>query len=215
MAGRFTPDAIPGAIANQVLERETWARERLAAHAGRVFAVAVGPLTSALAIDAHGMVEPAALAERAADATLRVSLLDLPAFLADPSRFDRCVNAEGDPALVATLRDLAQTLPWFVEQAFARALGPIAGQRVADAGRALLAFPGYAAERIGESVIGYARDEAALIAHGDDARTFGEQVALLAARVEGIGARIEKLAQRIEAGEGVKGDGARTRPSKP
>jgi ubiquinone biosynthesis protein UbiJ len=211
---RFTPDAIPGAIANQVLERETWARQRLAAHSGRVFAVAVGPLTSALAVDASGMVEPATLADRPADATLRVSPLDLPAFLADPSRFDRYVSAEGDAALVATLKDLAQTLPWFVEHAFARVLGPIAGQRVADAGRALLAFPGSAAERIGESVIGYARDEAGLIARGDEARTFGEQVALLAVRVDGIAARIERLAQRIEAGEGAKRAGARTRQPK-
>lgn len=199
MAAPFSPDAIPGAIANQVLERETWARQRLAGHAGRVFAIAVGPLTSALAVDASGMVEPATLADRPADATLRVSPLDLPAFLADPSRFDRYVSAEGDAALVATLRDLAQTLPWFVEHAFARVLGPIAGQRVADAGRALLAFPGYAAERIGDSVIGYARDEAGLIARGGEARTFGEQVALLAARVDAIAARIDRLASRLDA----------------
>ncbi len=214
MASRFTPDAIPGAIANQVLEREAWARQRLAAHAGRVFALAVGPLTSALAVDASGMVEPASLADRAADATLRVSPLDLPAFLADPSRFDRYVRAEGDAALLATLKDLAQTLPWFVEQAFARVLGPIAGQRVADVGRALLAFPGYAAERVGESLIGYARDEAALIARGDEGRTFGEQVARLAARVDGVAARIDTLAQRIEAGAGAKRAGGRTRPPK-
>ena len=122
------------------------------------------------------------------------------------------MSADGDPALVATLKDLAQTLPWFVEHAFARALGPIAGQRVADAGRALLAFPEYAAERIGDSVIGYARDEAGLIARGDEARTFGEQVALLAARVESIAARIERLAQRIDGGERAK-DGLRTNRS--
>jgi ubiquinone biosynthesis protein UbiJ len=200
-APRFTPDAIPGAIANRVLERETWARQRLAAHAGRVFAVAVGPFTSALGVGAGGMVAPATLADHPADATLRVSPFDLPAFLADPSRFDRYVSAEGDSALIATLRDLAQTLPWFVEHAFARALGPIAGQRVADAGRALLAFPEYAAERIGDSVIGYARDEAGLIARGDEGRTFGEQVARLAVRVDAIAARIEQLAQRIDAGE--------------
>jgi ubiquinone biosynthesis protein UbiJ len=203
-APRFTPDAIPGAIANRVLEREAWARERLAVHAGRVFALAVGPFTAALAVDASGMVEPATLADRPADATLRVSPFDLPAFLADPTRFDRYMRADGDPALVATLRDLAQTLPWFVEHAFARVLGPIAGQRVADAGRALLAFPEYAAERIGEDVIGYARDEAGLIARGEEGRTFGEQVALLAARVDAIAARIEEIAQRIDQGQGAK-----------
>ena len=41
---RFDPAALPAALANRVLGRESWARTCLAAHAGRVFAVAVGPL---------------------------------------------------------------------------------------------------------------------------------------------------------------------------
>jgi hypothetical protein len=32
---RINPAVIPGAIANRMLERESWARQRLAAHAGR------------------------------------------------------------------------------------------------------------------------------------------------------------------------------------
>ncbi len=185
-ATRFNPAAIPGAIANRVLERETWARQRLSAHAGRMFVIAVGPLATALAVDASGMVESAPLSRGAPDLTLRLSPLDLPAFLADPRRWDRFVAAEGDPALAATLKDLAQTLPWFVEHAFAKALGPIVGQRVADAGRALLAFPEYAAERIGDSVVSYARDEADLVARGDEARIFAEQVSALAMRVDAL-----------------------------
>jgi hypothetical protein len=51
-------------------------------------------------------------------------------------------------------------LPWFVERAFAGVLGPMVGQYVADTGRRLLAFPGYAGERIGASVASYLRDEA-------------------------------------------------------
>ena len=52
---RIDPAAIPGAIANRVLERETWARQRLSAHAGRVFVIAVGPVATALAVDASGL----------------------------------------------------------------------------------------------------------------------------------------------------------------
>jgi ubiquinone biosynthesis protein UbiJ len=187
---RFDPAAIPTAIANHVLDRETWARERLSAHAGRVFVITVGPLATAFAVDASGMVEAAPLSRAMPDLTLRLSPLDLPAFLAAPERWDRFVVSEGDPALAVTLKDLAQTLPWFVEQAFAKALGPIIGQRVADAGRALLAFPEYAAERIGDSVVSYARDEAGLVARGDEARVFVDQVAALAARVEALAERI-------------------------
>ncbi len=122
VARHFDPATITSAIANRVLERETWARERLSAHAGRVFVIAIGPLAAALAVDPSGMVESSPLSHGAPDLTLRLSPLDLPAFLADPRRWDRFVGSEGDPALAATLKDLAQTLPWFVEQAFAKAL---------------------------------------------------------------------------------------------
>ncbi len=42
------------ALANRVVEREAWAQERLAGHAGRVFVVAVGPVRTALRIDDRG-----------------------------------------------------------------------------------------------------------------------------------------------------------------
>ena len=42
-----------------------------------------------------------------------------------------------------------------MEQAFARALGPLVGQRAADAGRALLAFPEYAGQRVTEMAYDY------------------------------------------------------------
>src|SRR5207247_2400862 len=82
--------------------------------------------------------------------------LTFPALLADPRHWSEYVREDGDVALGGALKELAQTLPWFVEQAFARALGPIAGQRVADVGRRLLGFPEYAAERVTESVARYA-----------------------------------------------------------
>lgn len=191
------PAAIPGAIVNRVLERETWALQRLSAHAGRVFVIAVGPVATAFAVDASGRVESTPLSGRAADLTLNVSPFDLPSFLADPARWDKFIAADGDPALAATLKELAQTLPWFVEHAFAKALGPIVGQRIADAGRRLLTFPEYAGQRIGESVASYARDEAQLLARGDEARSFAEQAAALASRADILAARLAALEMRL------------------
>ncbi len=187
------PAAIPGALANRVLEREAWARQRLAAFSGRVFVIAVGPVATAFRVGTTGLVETSPRAERRPDLTLTLSALALPSFLADPLRWDALVAADGDPALAATLKELAQTLPWFVEQAFAKALGPIVGQRVADAGRHLLAFPEYAASRVGASVASYARDEAGLLARGDEARAFAADVAALAARVDAVALRLAAL----------------------
>ena len=102
-----------------------------------------------------------------------------------------------DVELAATLKGLAQTLPWFVERAFAEALGPIAGQIVADAGRRMLGLPGYAGERFGDSVTSYVRDEVSLGATADQVRTFGDDVSETAARVNTLEARIEALSNRL------------------
>jgi len=54
--------ALTVAAANRLLGNEPWARERLAAFAGRAFMVRVGPATTAFRIDARGLFENAPLA---------------------------------------------------------------------------------------------------------------------------------------------------------
>ena len=188
---------IPARLANRMLRGETWARDRLALHAGRVFSITVSPATAVFRIDADGALQNAQLTDTAPDLSLSVSPLDVAAFLADPRQWNRYVREDGDVALGGTLKELAQTLPWFVEQAFARVLGPIVGQRVADAGRQLLAFPAYAAERVAESVARYARDEAELVARGDELRRLSEQTSEIATRVDVLAARVAALSSRM------------------
>jgi len=187
------------ALANRIVERQAWAQERLAAFAGRVVVVAVGPVRTALRIEASGRMAATALAGLVPDLELTVSPIAVPSFLADPSRWGEFVTETGDAALAATLKDLAQTLPWFAEEAFAGALGPIVGQRVADAGRRLLAFPEYAAGRLAESLASFARDEAGLVAGAGHLRDFTESAAALAARVDALSPRIDALAARLDA----------------
>ena len=96
-------------------------------------------------------------------------------------------------ATVSALAELALTLPWFVEELCARAFGRVAGQQVADLGRRLLALPGYAAERFGESFASYIGDEARLAVGNADARSFAAEIAAVAARVDALAARIDVI----------------------
>lgn len=180
-------------LANRTLGREAWAREKLAAHAGQVFAVSVGPAAAGIRIGADGTFDNASLAGATPDLRLTLAPWDVPAFLADPRLWNQYVKEDGDAALGGTLKELAQTLPWFVEQAFARTLGPIAGQRLADAGRHLLAFPGHAATRLSESIGRYARDEAHLVVRHDELRGFADETTALAARVDTLEAKVAAL----------------------
>ena len=191
------PTTIPSELANRMLRSESWARDKLALHAGSTFAVIVGPAVAAFRIGPDGTLENAPLAGVTPHLSLSISPLRLPSFLADPRQWNEHVREDGDAALGGTLKELAQTLPWFVEQAIASALGPIIGQRVADAGRQLLAFPAYAAERVTESVVRYARDEAELVARGEEFRRLGEQTDDIVSRVDALAGRIDALSDRM------------------
>jgi ubiquinone biosynthesis protein UbiJ len=178
-------------LANRVLEREDWARERLSAHAGRTVRMVCGPMASTLAIAPSGMLSPS---QSAADLTLSIPPLRLPTLLARPERWTELVAVDGDAALAATLADLARTLPWFVEQAFASALGPLIGTRVADAGRELLALPERAAQSFGESLSSYARDEAGLGVSASSFADFVAEAAAIAARIDALALRLDQAA---------------------
>src|SRR5437588_1611355 len=183
-------------LANRVLEREDWARERLSAHAGRTVRMVCGPMASTLAIAPSGMLSAA---QSAADLTLSIPPLRLPTLLAHPERWTELVAVDGDAALAATLADLARTLPWFVEQAFASALGPLVGTRVADAGRELLSLPERTAQSFGESLSTYARDESGL---GVGASTFADfvaEAAAVAARIDALALRLDQAAPAVAA----------------
>ena len=132
------------------------------------------------------------------DLTLTISPLRLPALLAQPERWNQLIAANGDPALNATLAELALTLPWFVEELCARAFGRVAGQQLADLGRRLLALPGYAAERFGESFASYVGDEARLAVGNAEARSFAAEIAMLAVRVDALAARIDAIGGAAE-----------------
>lgn len=189
------PASIPARIVNRALAQEDGLRAKLAAHAGSAFRIACGPADASLAIDADG-----ALHEAEADVvpalTLTMRARDVPTLLHDPSRFDALVRADGDAALAATLRDLAATMPWFVERLFGAAFGNVLGQRLADAGRRLLGFPGDAAARFGANVKSYVGEETELGVSHPAAAAFEGDVRDLAARVDALAARIDALAAR-------------------
>lgn len=186
---------------NRWLGDESWARERLAAHAGCSFAIDVGPSSHRFTIAAGGTLADDPAAAGRPDVRLALPVLAVPSFLADPGRWGEFVTADGDSALATTLRELATILPWLVEADFAHALGPIAGRRVADAGRVALAWPGHVAERLLANAGNYARDESQLLAHPTEQREFTGQVGELSARAAAIESRIDRLEETRRHGD--------------
>jgi ubiquinone biosynthesis protein UbiJ len=191
------PADAPARIANRILDSEDWARDKLAPFADRVVTLMVGPIATRFRITAEGRLDTAASSAKS-DLDLKLSPLSVPAFLANPARWNEFVREEGDVELGGALKELARTLPWFIEAALAKALGPVAGQRAADAGRSLLAFPEYAAQRVTEGVASYARDESGLLAGSAQMPSLREGIREATERVEALERRFDALSARID-----------------
>jgi ubiquinone biosynthesis protein UbiJ len=190
------PGEVPLHLANRMLQQQDWARARLAPFSSRTFSLAVGPLHLNWSISDVGTLA-AGHTGAVSDLALAISPLALPGLLADPSRWNELVRETGDAQLGGALKDIAQTTPWLVEKVLGDALGPIAGQRVADLGRSLLQFPAYAAERFTDSAVSYARDEADLLAPAAAMRRFTGDLAAVETAVDALAERVAALTERL------------------
>jgi ubiquinone biosynthesis protein UbiJ len=193
-----TPAALAASLVNRALAGEDWARAKLAPHAGRIFTLEAGPLAASFAIAGDGSLG-ASPSGAAPALTLTVSPLALPALAAEPSRWTSLVRRDGDEALASALEELALTLPWFVERAFGALLGPVVGQRVADAGRTLLSMPGELSRRAAGSLGDFA-GESDLVASRGELEALAQGAADVDARLASLAARVARLEADVERG---------------
>jgi ubiquinone biosynthesis accessory factor UbiJ len=159
------------AALNHLLEKESWARERLSAFAGAVVELAAAPLPPLrLRIDAAGL---AASAAADAPAALVVSLRP------------GAIDWNGDQRLAETVRFVARHLRWDVEEDLSRITGDVLARRLVQAGRDFSAWQRDAAQRTGESLADY----------------FAQEKRLLVGRLEleGLAREREDLERRIAA----------------
>ena len=104
-------------VANGLIENEAWARDRLRAHAGRTFLLRSGPLATTFSVRDDGTLEAIPALGTTPDLELRpLAARRCRRCWPIRSAGKRWSPAPGDAALAATLRELAMTLPWFVER---------------------------------------------------------------------------------------------------
>jgi len=166
------------AVLNRLLEKEPWARERLAAFSGAVVELAASPLPSLrLRIDEAGLVASApAAAQPALVVSLRPGAVDL----------------SGDERLAEAVREIARNLRWDVEEDLSRLTGDVLARRVAQAARDFFAWQRDAARRTAEGFADYlAQENRLLVARAE--------LEALARSREALQRRIEDLERRTRA----------------
>jgi ubiquinone biosynthesis protein UbiJ len=178
-------------LLNQLLEREAWAREKLAPFAGEVVELRAPPLPSVR----FTVLEGGRVDAGGGTATLTVQLKPgAPAALArGEEHFMREVEVTGNARLAAEVLALARHLRWDFEEDLSRVIGDVAAHRVGEAARAFVAWQADAARRVADAFAGYATEEKRVLVRRAELEQLAGSVSALRDGVERLAKRIERL----------------------
>jgi ubiquinone biosynthesis protein UbiJ len=166
------------AIVNPLLEKEPWARERLACCAGAIVEARIGPFALRFAVTSSGLFEAAP-----ADS--------VPVALIDARRGTLTVT--GQEPLAETLRFLLKHLRWDAEEDLSRVVGDIPARRLVQAGRDFLAWQRDARHRLADAGASYLARENGLLVTRPELGRLGEGVQALHDGIEALERRTRNL----------------------
>lgn len=184
--------AILPAVVNHLLEQEPWARDKLAAHAGKVACFDAGLLNIRFKVAPGGMLEAVA-AEIPATVTIRAQAADLPLMLQNRERAFSYVQIEGDADFANAISQLSQTLRWEAEHDLGRLVGDIAANRIVGGARSAARSMQSGVQSLAASAAEYFLEENPTLLRPQAVSDFGREVARMRDDVERLAKRIEKL----------------------
>lgn len=194
----MTASPIAAAL-NHLLAQDPAQARRLAAHAGKVARVDAGIMDLRLAVEAGGMVKPAAPGSEAA-VSIFIAAADLPRLLQDRSKAISYVRIEGDADFANSLSQVMNELRWDAEEDLARvlpgSLGEMAAVRLVDFARRGISAANKARNSMMENVAEYLLEESPTLVRQQDAQDFSAEVSALRDDVERLAKRIERLQGR-------------------
>lgn len=185
-------DALITAAFNHLLQSETWARERLRAHAGAQALIQAGLFDVHLAVDSAGLFERGSPAQPAA---VTITLPPDTAFrlLGDRSSVFQAARLSGSADFAETLAFVFRNLRWDVEADLARLVGDIPARRLEMLRLKLVEQATESAQRACRNLAEYASEESDWLAPKRDIEAFGRDVDVLRDDL----ARLEKRLGRL------------------
>jgi ubiquinone biosynthesis protein UbiJ len=194
------------AAINHLLEAETWARDKLLAHAGKTAVIRVASFDFSFVIDASGLI---AAAPAPAEPQLEVRLA--PASLAAALRGEesalKSAEIRGDAEFAAAVLFLVKNLRWDFEEDLSRLVGDMAAHRLVTDAKNLLAWERDARGRLAASLGQYLTHESESLVAPAAVDTFVAGVD----RLRDDAARLEKRMRQL-APAGVSGRVAGPKP---
>jgi ubiquinone biosynthesis accessory factor UbiJ len=182
------------AALNRMLEREAWAREKLAPFAGRSARFDAAPFSITLNISEDGTFGAAGEEEPAV--TVAVALSTLPLALADPAAAMKDVRLAGDAEFAQALAFVLQNLRPEPEEELSRFVGDIAAQRIVGLLRLSASHWRDLAERMLDNTANYFVTEDPMLVPRVEVDSFNQDVDHLRDDVARLEKRIELAARR-------------------
>lgn len=177
---------------NHVLRANSWARERLLPHAGRIALVDNPPFSIVLMVTADGAIADAP-ADATPDVTVRLTPGLMLRLMARDATAWQSVRVDGDTEFAAALNHIARNLRWDVEEDLSRVVGDIAAHRLAESARKLAAWGEQSADNLARSLAEYWTEERPLLAARADVEQFIRDVDALRDDLARLEKRIERL----------------------
>lgn len=181
---------------NHLLREATWARQRLAPHAGRRVRVSL-PLGSRswkfdFSIDETGLLAAASFAEADVDIELPA---DAPLLaLRGQDELFKKVHLRGSAELATVLNFVLPRLRWDIEEDLSKLVGDIAAHRLVQGARGFVDWQREAAQRLAQNVAEYLTEEQPLLAKRSELASFGADLAQLAQSLQELEARAQRVA---------------------
>lgn len=180
------------AAINHLLTQESWARDKLVVHSGKVACLDAGLATLTWKVGPDGLLEPAAAGQRP-DVTIHIQLSDLPLALQNRERLFSYVKVAGDADFANTISQLSQSLRWDVEEDLSKWVGDIAAIRLVAGARTVLQTAQSTGQKLAENAAEYFLEENPMLTRPLAVSEFGSDVTKLRDDVERLTKRIEKL----------------------
>ncbi len=177
---------------NHLIEGESWAQTRLAAHSGAQLQVDAGVFVVRLAINDQGLFQPG---EKVLQPDVSITL---PGDLAARLLFERdtlfsSVKLGGSADIAESLAFVLRNLRWDGEADLAQLVGDIPARRLSKLGMTLAAAIHDATSRMAGNFTEYAIEESGMLAASRDVTAFGSGVVSLRDDVARLEKRIDRL----------------------
>ncbi|WP_058050052.1 SCP2 domain-containing protein [Janthinobacterium sp. Ant5-2-1] len=188
------------ATLNHLLAQESWARQQLAVHAGKLACIDTGAVALRLRIDSAGMLE-AAPADMLANVTIRVKLSDVPLILQNRERAFSYVKIEGDAEFANAISQLSKGLRWEAEHDLEKVVGPMLATRLVAGAKDAAAFVRTGQQKLAENVAEYFLDEQPMLIRPSTLQEYSAGVTRVRDDVERLAkrlARLEKAAAAVQ-----------------